>query len=227
VLPSSNDVSERNGEIDMPEAQLTFNGKPVWCDLEPPIIPQKGDRYFDDSSRQWVIFGSWDAEEHPKHVFNNVDKVIWQRPVYFEHTDNMLGELFKQIDDRVKNSKGDLAKEITRLKAGDFSEEEFQNLCHKFQDTDKQRFCDGCEAYQIKLFGSSPITELKKDGERLTIFIEQEWFLECADLGLDNEWRVYDRYHTPVGSSRHGARNAIDKAIERYRTNSGITPDPA
>lgn len=48
----------------------------------------------------------------------------------------------------------DSEQEISRLKSGDFTEEEFQNLCHKFTEDDACRFRAGCEEYQRKLFGS-------------------------------------------------------------------------
>jgi hypothetical protein len=44
-------------------------------------------------------------------------------------------------------------REIDRLKRGDFTEEEFQALCHNFSEDDEARFKAGCEAYQRKLFG--------------------------------------------------------------------------
>jgi hypothetical protein len=47
------------------------------------------------------------------------------------------------------------ADEIERLLRGDFTEEEFQNLCHKHTGEDAARFRQGCEEYQRKLFGSS------------------------------------------------------------------------
>ncbi len=43
--------------------------------------------------------------------------------------------------------------EIRRLKEGNFSEEEFQNLCHGFDESDADRFALGCREYQRKLFG--------------------------------------------------------------------------
>ena len=46
-----------------------------------------------------------------------------------------------------------LAAEVERLKRGDFTEEEFQNLCHNFSEDDVCRFKQGCEEYQRKLFG--------------------------------------------------------------------------
>lgn len=47
------------------------------------------------------------------------------------------------------------ADEIERLLCGDFSESEFQGLCHNFSEDDADRFRVGCEAYQRKLFGSA------------------------------------------------------------------------
>lgn len=49
----------------------------------------------------------------------------------------------------------DASEEIDRLKAGRFTEDEFQNLCHTFSADDACRFRQGCEEYQRKLFGSS------------------------------------------------------------------------
>jgi hypothetical protein len=47
-----------------------------------------------------------------------------------------------------------LCDEVERLRGGDFTPQEFQNLCH---NTDIQAgfeaFADGCEAYQQKMFG--------------------------------------------------------------------------
>jgi hypothetical protein len=51
---------------------------------------------------------------------------------------------------------GVLLAEIDRLKAGRFTEEEFQNLCHQFTPDDRERFEAGCRAYQAKLFGVCP-----------------------------------------------------------------------
>jgi hypothetical protein len=66
-------------------------------------------------------------------------------------------------------------EEIDRLKRGDFTPEEFQNLCHDLNDADRDHFCDGCEQYQIKLFGSSPITELKAELAALTVPAVGSW----------------------------------------------------
>lgn len=46
----------------------------------------------------------------------------------------------------------EMLAENERLKRGDFTEEEFQNLCHNFTGDDAERFKKGCEEYQKKLF---------------------------------------------------------------------------
>ena len=48
--------------------------------------------------------------------------------------------------------------EINRLKRGDFTPEEFQNLCHHRDEKEgctQACFFDGCAEYQTKLFGKS------------------------------------------------------------------------
>jgi hypothetical protein len=45
-----------------------------------------------------------------------------------------------------------------RLRRGEFTAEEFQNLCHSIETkpgVSFEEFCDGCHAYQKKLFGTS------------------------------------------------------------------------
>ncbi len=57
----------------------------------------------------------------------------------------------------------EMMAENERLKAGRFTEDEFQGLCHTLSAADgPQRFCEGCEAYQKQLFGESPITRLRE-----------------------------------------------------------------
>lgn len=49
-------------------------------------------------------------------------------------------------------------REIARLKRGEFTPEEFQNLCHEREDRpgcSVRQFFDGCADYQLKLFGLS------------------------------------------------------------------------
>lgn len=51
-----------------------------------------------------------------------------------------------------------LHAEIERLKAGRFTEEEFQALCHNLTGADRERFEAGCRAYQDQLFGPRELT---------------------------------------------------------------------
>lgn len=46
-----------------------------------------------------------------------------------------------------------LEEEVERLKAGRFTEEELQNLCHNQDKGCPLRFAEGCVAYNRKLFG--------------------------------------------------------------------------
>lgn len=51
--------------------------------------------------------------------------------------------------------------EVERLKAGKFTEEEFQGLCHGLSEdpSNAREFFRGCEDYQRKLFGRSAVAE--------------------------------------------------------------------
>ena len=59
-----------------------------------------------------------------------------------------------------------LAFQLDRLKAGAFTPEELQGLCHSGLAEDDQRFeafCDGCSEYQRKLFGRSREDSMRQD----------------------------------------------------------------
>lgn len=66
----------------------------------------------------------------------------------------------------LNNKIHDLGNEVTRLKEGRFTEDEFQALCHKFpkmagcrfHEEDCQRFCKGCLNYWVNLFGKDKLT---------------------------------------------------------------------
>jgi hypothetical protein len=56
-----------------------------------------------------------------------------------------------------------LEKDNERLLRGEFTDDELQGFCHHFDERDRQSFCDGCTAYQRKLFGLSREDELQLD----------------------------------------------------------------
>ena len=64
-------------------------------------------------------------------------------------------ELTQLVEEKAKTIAAILIAENDRLKRGDFTEEEFQNLCHNFSEDDACRFRKGCEQYQEKLFGKT------------------------------------------------------------------------
>jgi hypothetical protein len=53
----------------------------------------------------------------------------------------------------------DLLDEVDRLKAGRFTPEEFDALCHCLSEEDACRFKQGCEEYQRRLFGKGAVEE--------------------------------------------------------------------
>ena len=60
-----------------------------------------------------------------------------------------------------------LLGEIDRLKRGDFTPEEFQNLCHHRDEKPgctRKDFEEGCQEYQTKLFGAT-LSQLNPTGD--------------------------------------------------------------
>jgi hypothetical protein len=55
--------------------------------------------------------------------------------------------------DKISKKMVQMKEENERLKAGRFTEAEFQGLCHTFDENDVCRFKAGCDHYQKKLFG--------------------------------------------------------------------------
>ncbi len=86
-------------------------------------------------------------------------------------------------DDRGCNTVRKLAAEVDRLRRGDFTEEEFQGLCHKFQEADACRFAQGCVDYNRKLFG---------DESRLTL-APPEAEPQCVKWDREQTAYLYER----------------------------------
>ena len=68
--------------------------------------------------------------------------------------------------DLIRAAYAEQTAELERFRRGDLTPAEFQELCHNLHEKPKpctpQEHCDGCEAFQVKMFGASPITELKQ-----------------------------------------------------------------
>lgn len=83
---------------------------------------------------------------------------------------------------------GNLLQEIDRLKRGEFTEEEFQNLCHNWSEDDICRFKQGCEDYQRKLFGFKKVEdEREKDKFKKKYEGKTVYCCECSA-----EYPMYD-----------------------------------
>lgn len=53
----------------------------------------------------------------------------------------------------LKHQLAETKTEVERLKLGDFTEEEFHNVCHNQSEDDEQRFIQGRSDYRKRLFG--------------------------------------------------------------------------
>lgn len=102
----------------------------------------------------------------------------------------------------------ELRAEITRLKEGRFTPEEFQNLCHGFSEDDREAFCRGCEEYQAKLFGPRDV----QVGPGPDNYGEG-WFGERPDPPVEQPDRVDP--NTFVGDVRNYDESAPDYPVER------------
>ena len=100
-------------------------------------------------------------------------------------------ETWKEMRERLEAAE----REIKRLKEGDFTEEEFQNLCWKFGESDYCRFRNGCFAYQKKMFGGeviedflySDIRDVLKNREVLDVLMGKK-VIEAVVKALMEKW---------------------------------------
>lgn len=76
-----------------------------------------------------------------------------------DHASNALSGL---VEWAILEFNKELIKENERLREGNLTSDEFHNFCHnKEKSVGVSEFCQGCEDYQMKLFGCSPIKDLK------------------------------------------------------------------
>jgi hypothetical protein len=61
---------------------------------------------------------------------------------------------------------------------------EFQNLCHDISPVDIMAFCRGCEIYQIKLFGKSPIATMRETLEFIAFNVPNTPWGKAAEAAL-------------------------------------------
>lgn len=76
---------------------------------------------------------------------------------------------------------GTLCKEIERLKAGRFTEGEFQNLCHTCSEIDCDNFQQGCFRYWVKLFGRERAMTVL-ESRIIEVIGGQRWPLSTKEL---------------------------------------------
>lgn len=97
------------------------------------------------------------------------DTVVMPLCVYEEEDIRSAESLFDLIPSIIAELAAKQA-EVERLKRGDFTPEEFQNLCHHKDEKPgctPAEFNQGCEEYQRKLFGTADVDGLRKANELL------------------------------------------------------------
>lgn len=110
------------------------------------------------------------------------------------------------------NSLATSQQEVERLRAGNFTPQEFQNLCHGFDENDREVFVAGCLEYQRKLFGDSataaPVEQSEHDSCSHWREGDSDNCLLCGDdLGQTTEADVSG----PAASSSTSARAAAEE----------------
>lgn len=96
--------------------------------------------------------------------------------------------------------------EVQRLKAGKFTEEEFQNLCHNLDSDCPFRFGRGCIEYNKKMFGDKSRLQMK---EHIT-YAEL-----CADQDLEDD-RIRKQWEDDFQSGKI--------TVDQYRAIYGLPP---
>lgn len=83
--------------------------------------------------------------------------------------------------------------EVRRLKAGKFTKEEFNDLCHEEKPMSAEEFTRGCMLYQKKLFGFSKIESLVNEnnaGSKLNAALAENNYYLVSKLGdIDLKYR--------------------------------------
>ena len=85
---------------------------------------------------------------------------------------------------RLTKENEELRAEVERLKAGDFTDEEFQNLCHCIPEQNRDEFFKGCAEYQRRLFGVADI-----DARSLELSLFEDLLKEWNTPEEDEAWK--------------------------------------
>lgn len=86
--------------------------------------------------------------------------VQWSPKKLYDDSDTVMAGLSILVEDgyatdRQRATARAAMAEIERLREGEFSGTEFQNLCHCIPENDRDAFFTGCTDYQRKLFGKA------------------------------------------------------------------------
>lgn len=85
-----------------------------------------------------------------------------------------------------------MAEENERLRAGKFTRDEWQNLCHDMHESgtpcNLQEFAEGCEMFQIHLYGENATANLRQENERLRAALGAIMAIVNRSASLDSDF---------------------------------------
>lgn len=111
--------------------------------MDQPITPLP---YFVSVGADGLFELCYGGEGQPDDTYDLIDSYRENDYRYLAAAANLAPLLADEVERQ--------AKEIERLKRGDFTPEEFQNLCHNLPEHCTHEVFDaGCRQYQSKLFG--------------------------------------------------------------------------
>jgi hypothetical protein len=98
--------------------------------------------------------------------------------------------------------------QVHALKEGNFTPQEFHNLCHnKEKSVSLDDFCAGCEEYQVKLFGQSPISQLREENALLRAQLADVKEVKICELPKYNFLRQSEHSDGPEANNESEGQN--------------------
>lgn len=153
-----------------------FQGCPVWIEFKSQaLLPMCGRVHGIQKGAVWTDGRTY----YPLHIIERFcpitlppDPPAASQDVWEEVAKEVLNEALDVDSDEnaaldnivavLKDRFEPLQQENERLKRGEFTPDELQNLCHNLSEDDYNKFCHGCDEYQKKLFGRCRTDELIK-----------------------------------------------------------------
>jgi hypothetical protein len=106
-------------------------------------------------------------------VARKLDELVSETQAELDAANRGLDDIHKatekvlQTAEVVEQAVRNVAAEVARLKSGQLTPEELQNLCHNLPESDREAFRAGCVEYQKKLFGADRVADDRAELNRI------------------------------------------------------------